>query len=69
MEQQYIKISEFSKLVGVSCVTLRDWERRGWLVPHHRTPSGYRYYTKSQADNLLSGKGLQRFSNMKSIES
>lgn len=68
MVQRFLKISEFADLVGVSCVTLRDWERRGWLSPHHRTPSGYRYYTEQQAELILSGKGLKRFASMEGCE-
>ena len=50
----YLKISEFSQRIGVSPVTLRAWERRGWLLPHHRSPSGYRYYTEEQVQQYIS---------------
>lgn len=53
MYLNFYKISEFSKLIGVSTVTLRSWERRGWLLPHHKSPSGYRYYSKEQVDEYL----------------
>lgn len=52
--ERFLKIGEFAELIGVSTVTLRKWEDRGWLVPHHRSPSGYRYYTPSQANEVLS---------------
>ena len=51
---EYLKIGDFARLVGVSKSTLRLWENKGILIPHHKTPTGYRYYTKEQADKLLS---------------
>lgn len=50
---EYLKVSEFAKVVGVTSVTIRDWEKRGWLIPHHKSPSGYRYYTREQADEFI----------------
>jgi len=43
MEQTYSPKS-FSKLVGVSVLTLQLWNRKGTLTAH-RTPTNRRYYT------------------------
>ena len=51
---KYLKIGDFAQLVGVSKSTLRLWEIKGILIPHHKTPTGYRYYTQEQADKILS---------------
>lgn len=56
VQQRFYKISEFAKLVGVTPTTLREWERRGWLLPHHRSPSGYRFYSDEQLQRYLSGE-------------
>ena len=53
---QFYKVSEFASLIGVTAVTLRSWERRGWLIPHHKSPSGYRYYSDEQLNDYLSGR-------------
>lgn len=53
---EYLKITEFAKLIGVTSTTLRTWEERGILKPHHRSPTGYRYYTRSQADDYFNGR-------------
>lgn len=55
MEQQYYKISEFARLIGVSSATLRSWDERGLLHPHHVSPSGYRYYSYRQLQDYLNG--------------
>lgn len=52
----YLKIGEFANKIGVTSTTLREWERRGWLIPHHRSPSGYRYYSEEQVQQVLSGE-------------
>jgi DNA-binding transcriptional MerR regulator len=42
-------------MVGVTAVTLRNWEKRGFLTPHHVSPTGYRYYTEKQLEELING--------------
>lgn len=53
---RFLKISDFADTIGVSTVTLRNWERQGLLLPHHKSPTGYRYYTEEQAEAFLNGK-------------
>ena len=45
------KISEFAKIVGVSPLTLRNWDIKGKLVAF-KTVSGYRYYTEKHLEIL-----------------
>lgn len=52
----YYKINEFAKEIGVSSSTLREYERRGMLIPHHRGLNGYRYYSQEQVNEYLNGK-------------
>ena len=49
----YYTIHKFSKLVSVSPQTLRNWDRSGKLCPHHRSDSGYRYYSEEQVREVL----------------
>lgn len=56
MAKEYYKIGEFARLIGVSCVTLRTWDEKGILKPHHVSPSGYRYYSDTQLKEYLSRK-------------
>lgn len=50
---QFYKTGEFAKIIGISTVTLRKWERQGKLIPHHRSPTGYRYYSEKQLNDYL----------------
>ena len=53
---KFLKISDFADEIGVTTVTLRNWEKQGLLIPHHKSPTGYRYYTEQQIEDFLNGK-------------
>lgn len=52
---KYYKINDFAREIGVSASTLREYERKGLLIPHHRGLNGYRYYSQEQVDAYLNG--------------
>ena len=45
---KYYSINKFSKILGVSAQTLRNWDKKGKLHPHHTSSNGYRYYSHEQ---------------------
>ena len=49
----YYTIHTFSKMCGLTPQTLRNWDKNGTLIPHHKTPSGYRYYSQEQLNSIL----------------
>lgn len=53
---RYFTINKFSKIVGVTPQTLRNWDKDGKLKPHHTTESGYRYYSEEQLSQVLNIK-------------
>ncbi len=53
-------IGEFSKLIGKTPQTLRNWDKEGILKPHHVTASGYRYYSQEQLNHFLGIKGQKQ---------
>lgn len=57
---KYYSIHEFSKIIGVSAQTLRNWDLNGKLHPHHTTISGYRYYSTDQLNQVMSVKRPDR---------
>lgn len=50
---KYYSIAEFSKLIDKSAQTLRNWESKGILIPHHKSSNGYRYYSQEQLDSYF----------------
>ena len=57
---KYYSIHEFSKIIGVSAQTLRNWDANGKLHPHHTTVSGYRYYSDEQLNQVINVKSKNR---------
>lgn len=55
---EYYSIGRFSKLIGKNAQTLREWDKKDELKPHHITPSGYRYYSQEQLNHFLGLKGV-----------
>jgi len=50
---RYFTINKFSKIVGVTPQTLRNWDKNGKLTPHHTGSNGYRYYSEEQLNQVL----------------
>ncbi len=53
---KYYSINEFSKILGVSAQTLRNWDKSGKLHPHHTSSNGYRYYSHEQLNQVMNIK-------------
>lgn len=53
---KYYTIHEFSKLVGKTPQTLRNWNKKRLLIPHHTGANGYRYYSHDQLKQVLNIK-------------
>ena len=50
---KYYSINEFSKILGVSAQTLRNWDKNGKRHPHHTSTNGYRYYSHEQLNQVM----------------
>ena len=53
MTDKFIKIKDVAEIFGVTVPTVRNWEKRGQLVPEITLPSGRKRYTKEQIDAYL----------------
>lgn len=63
---KFYSIGEFSTLIGKTTQTLRNWDKKNILKPHHTTNSGYRYYSQEQLNHFL-GLKPEIQSNKKTI--
>lgn len=52
-EEKYITIKNAAKMLGVTPLTLRNWDKRGKLVASRHPLNNYRVYTLSDIQNLL----------------
>ncbi|MFC1595178.1 helix-turn-helix domain-containing protein [Patescibacteria group bacterium] len=52
MKDEYYTIKNAAKFLGVSTVTLRNWDKQGKLVAYRHPMNNYRVYKKDQLDDL-----------------
>ncbi|MBQ6418443.1 MAG: IS607 family transposase [Synergistaceae bacterium] len=57
---RYYSIHAFSKILGVTPQTLRNWDRLGKLNPHHTASNGHRYYSQEQLDSFTNVQKAKR---------
>lgn len=48
MPKKYLTIKEAAKLLGVTPLTLRNWEKKRKLIPYRNPINNYRLYTPEQ---------------------
>ena len=58
--EKYLTIKETASLLGVSPQTLRNWEKRGELVPYRNPINQYRMYKIEQVEEFLEGMRVAR---------
>ena len=46
-------IGDFSKTIGKTVQTVRNWDKTGYLKPHHISAGGHRYYSQEQVNVIL----------------
>ena len=54
MENKYINIKEAAEMLGVSKLTLRNWDKSGKLEARRHPINNYRVYLKEDIDKLIS---------------
>lgn len=53
MEKQYLTIKKASEILGVTPLTLRNWDKKGKLIAHRHPVNNYRVYKKEEIDTLM----------------
>lgn len=56
-ENKYITIKNAAKLLGVTPLTLRNWDKQGKLLASRHPFNNYRVYNISDINNLLNRMG------------
>lgn len=51
--KEYVQVKEAAEFLGISPMTLRNWDQRGKLKPVRNPINGYRLYKKSDLEKLL----------------
>ena len=68
MSEKYIKIKEASEILGVSKLTLRNWDKSGKLPSYRHPINNYRIYKSDDIDKIFSKieSGERIFKSLKS---
>ena len=53
MEKKYYTINQAAKILGVTPLTLRNWDRRGKLKAYRHPINNYRVYKPQQLELFL----------------
>lgn len=53
MSNEFLTIKEAAKMLGVSALTLRNWDKSGKFTASRHPINNYRVYKKSEVDMLL----------------
>ena len=53
MEKHYLTIKAASKMLGVTPLTLRNWDKKGLLTAYRNTINNYRVYRLDQIQVIL----------------
>ena len=51
----FLSTMDFAKALGVTPQTIREWHRKGLVIPAHMSITGRRQYTQEQVDAYLQG--------------
>jgi DNA (cytosine-5)-methyltransferase 1 len=65
MQQKYYTIKQASKILGVTPLTLRNWDKNGKLKPYRHPLNNYRIYKSDQLEMFLRKMGISRESRNK----
>lgn len=53
MPKKYLTVNEVAKLIGVTPLTVRNWDKKGALVAYRNPVNNYRMYKIDDVENLL----------------
>lgn len=60
MHKKYLTINQAAKLIGVTALTLRNWDKTNKFQAFRHPINNYRVYTLDQIDGLLKNLGMPR---------
>jgi len=53
MQKKYYTIKQAAKIIGVTPLTLRNWDKEGKLKPYRHPVNNYRIYKPNQLELFL----------------
>lgn len=62
MDKKYLTIQQAAKIIGVTELTLRNWDKAGKFVAARHPMNNYRVYTLDQIESLMAKLGRPKVS-------
>ncbi|MEK7506746.1 MAG: MerR family DNA-binding transcriptional regulator [Patescibacteria group bacterium] len=53
MPKKYLTVNEVAKIVGVTPLTVRNWDKKGRLVAYRHPVNNYRLYKTEDVESLM----------------
>ena len=53
MPKKYLTVNEVAKLLGITPLTVRNWDKKGALVAYRNPVNNYRMYKIADVENLM----------------
>ncbi len=53
MPKKYLTVNEVAKLIGVTPLTVRNWDKKGSLIAYRNPVNNYRMYRIEDVEALL----------------
>ena len=53
MPKKYLTVNEVSKLLGVTPLTIRNWDAKGKLVAYRNPVNNYRMYKTEDVETII----------------
>lgn len=53
----YYSQPEFARMIGVSPNTIASWIKKGYIKPHHSSPTRRNFFSQQQVDEYLNEIG------------
>ena len=53
MKIEYLTIRDAAKILGVTAMTLRNWEKKGKLMAYRNPMNNYRVYRRDQLEKVM----------------
>ena len=53
MPKKYLTVNDVARLLGISPLTVRNWDAKGKLVAYRNPVNNYRMYKTEDVENIL----------------
>lgn len=67
MEDEFLTIKEAAQILGVTPLTLRNWDRNGKFTASRHPINNYRVYKKAEIDMFIDDMKSKRWSTQNNV--